>query len=116
MAKIKCNHCKSKFVYESGGSRSPNFDEVHLEAELGLKELNGKHYCKECRRQFCEYIIDEELILKKAGRISRQAKRPKEPDNIVVHTNLGIVSLLEKLRLVKKVKRTSDLLTPTKKL
>ncbi len=104
MAKIKCNHCKSKFVYESGGSRSLNFDEAHLEAKLDIRELDGKHYCKDCRRQFCEYLIDEEFILKKAGRIFRQAElRPKEPDNRVIHTNLGIMGLLEKLRLVKKV-------------
>ncbi len=127
MAKIKCNHCKSKFVYVSGGSRTINFDEVHLEAKLNIKELDGKYYCKECRQKFCEHLIDQEFIVKKASRML-EVKLPKEPDNKIIRNDLGIMKFLEKLHLVKKVKpkpieqtlvgirRTSGLPTPTKKI
>jgi len=98
MAKVKCNHCKSKFVYKSARPRSHRFDEVHLEATLGIKEFGDKYYCKECRQR---HLIDKVFITGKAGQMGMAF--PKEPDNEVIHTDLGVMRLLEKFKLVKKV-------------
>lgn len=110
MAKIKCNHCKSKFVYVSGGSRTINFDEVHLETRLNIRELDGKYYCKECRQRFCECLIDQESIMKKADRVLHIKKQAEDREDIK-HKNESCI-----MKFLEKFSHALGIRTPTKKI
>jgi len=48
MAKIKCNHCKSKFVYKYGRSRNNDLEKFYMLERYSIVELDNLYYCKEC--------------------------------------------------------------------
>ena len=102
MAKVKCNHCKCKYSYTSSKGVSNLMEEVKLTTKLDIVELDRKFYCKGCRQNFIEHLIDTVFIIERAKQIGMDF-----PESIVVSNSIsiGFMKFLEKLKLAKKVKK-----------
>ena len=107
MAKVKCNHCKTKFVYKTTGRQKiVDFDEVKLTTMMDILELDGKYYCKGCRQSFITYMIDKVFIIEKAKQIGmRFPDENPNQRNINYKKSSTIMKLLKKLKFVKKVEK-----------
>ncbi len=60
MAKIVCNHCKSKFIYKSNVSK--NFDKIQIYSQYNIRKIEGKYYCQPCMRIIGEQMSKETII------------------------------------------------------
>ena len=58
MAKIKCNHCKAKFIYKSKSGKL--VDRNTLLARYSIKSIEGKHYCSSCLDTISKYMLKKE--------------------------------------------------------
>ena len=66
MAKVKCNHCKCKYSYKSARGVSNLMEELKLTTKLDIEGMDGKYYCKGCRQNFINHLIDKVFIISKA--------------------------------------------------
>ncbi len=107
MAKVKCNHCKTKFIYKTvSRHKKVDFDEVRLTIKMDISGIDGKYYCKGCRQSFAIHLIDKVFIIERARLIGMRF--PEEKPNwrdVKYKDKSTIINLLEKLRLIKKVKK-----------
>lgn len=104
MAKIKCNHCKCKYSYKSAKGISDIMEEAKLTAKMSIIELDRKYYCKGCRQNFTNYLIDKVFIIERARQIGMRF--PGEDPNwrdVQYKDKSIIMKFLEKLKFVKKV-------------
>lgn len=63
MGKLLCNHCKN--TYSIHGK-----NKGELAAEIEMKKLDGKYYCKICRQNMCALMMDDVFIIKKYKEIT----------------------------------------------
>ncbi len=106
MAKVKCNHCKCKYSYISNKGVSNLMEEVKLTTKLDIVELDRKFYCKGCRQNFTNSLIDKVFIIERAKLIGMRF--PGEDPNwrdVKYKKDSIIMNLLEKLGLVEKIKK-----------
>ncbi len=103
MAKVKCNHCKCKYSYTSSKGVSNLMEEVKLTTKLDIVELDRKFYCKGCRQNFTNSLIDKVFIIERAKLIGMRFPEEKPNWKDINHKDESIVmKFLEKVKLITK--------------